>query len=396
MRQQQPPMTVFELLTVMMDVARAMAAAHRAGIVHRDLKPTNIHIHKDRSGVAVPKVLDFGVSKFLMENERDQSLTVAGTVLGSPLYMSPEQARGQLDTDHRTDVYAFGAILFEALCVYGCYDAPNFNALIVAIATTEPRSIDQCAPQMPESLRALVRDCLATDKAKRLDSFDAVIARLTPVLAELRQNPVRLPTPARRPDEAPRNPESTSAMPAIIRPGEIDSVPPPPENAPSAAPWSGTVGGYRPNQKPPIMLFLATGAVFGLILIAAAIVLVFVTHRRPRPSEPVAAKTDSTASEVIELPSTAPSSSEVPVVSIDDLPSKGAKMRLGRLSVDAAPLACTIAVDGHVRGTTPMMGMDVPPGSHVVRCETTSGLAKMATVSVVEGQTAHAHFSTNP
>ena len=71
MRKQQPPMTVFELLTVMMDVARAMAAAHRAGIVHRDLKPTNIHIHKDRSGVAVPKVLDFGVSKFLMENERE-------------------------------------------------------------------------------------------------------------------------------------------------------------------------------------------------------------------------------------------------------------------------------------------------------------------------------------
>jgi hypothetical protein len=184
MRKQEPPMSLYEFIGVMLDVARALAAAHRGGVVHRDLKPSNILLHKDTRGVAVPKVLDFGVSKFLLETDRDNSLTIAGTVLGSPLYMSPEQAMGQLDIDHRTDVFAFGAILFEGLCGFRCFDAPNFNALIVMIATQQPKSIDQYAPQMPESVRALVRDCLVTDKNRRIESFDRIIERMTPLLAE--------------------------------------------------------------------------------------------------------------------------------------------------------------------------------------------------------------------
>jgi len=395
MRQQQPPMTVYEFLTVMLDVARAMSAAHRAGIVHRDLKPTNVLLHKDRGGVAIPKVLDFGVSKFVLESERDNSLTVAGTVLGSPLYMSPEQARGQLDTDHRTDIFAFGAILFEALCGFRAFDAPNFNALIVAIATGEPKSVDQYAPQMPESLRALVRDCLVTDKEKRVDSFDTVIGRLGAILKELAQSPLRLPTPARRADEPPRDPESTSAMPAIIRP-ITSSVPPPPENAGSAAPWTGSLVAH-PSHKPPVALFVVAGAMLGLLLITS-VMMFFVSGRHPTSDDGVTASkaltTDTT--QVIELPSGAPTSTDVPVVSIDDLPQKsGGRGKLGKLSVDSQPLACTLAVDGKVRGTTPMLNLDVPVGTHLVRCETTAGIVKTMTVSVVEGQVARAHFSTN-
>jgi serine/threonine protein kinase len=401
MRQQKPPMTVFELLTVMLEVARAMAAAHRAGIVHRDLKPTNVLLHKDRAGIAVPKVLDFGVSKFVLEAERDNSLTIAGTVLGSPLYMSPEQARGQLDIDHRTDVYAFGAILFEGVCGFRCFDAPNFNALIVTITTTEPKSVDQYAPQMPESLRALVRDCLATDKTKRVDSFDTVVTRLTPILAELKENPLRLPTPVPRPGETPPDPESTRAMPAIIRPNDDPLPPMPGDTVPpgSAAPWAGSVG-YRSghDNKPPIALFVAAGAAFTLMTIGAIAIMVLANRHGGR-EEPTAASLGRPAAtqEVIELPATPSTVAEVPVVSIDDLPAKAKQqLHLGKLSVDSQPLACTVAVDGKVRGTTPVLGLDVPAGAHVVRCETTSGIAKSTTVSVVEGQTARAHFSTNP
>src|SRR5579859_3451151 len=150
-RRQSPPMLVHEFAGVMLDVSRALAAAHRSGVVHRDLKPTNIFLHMIRESVAVPKLLDFGVSKFL-EEEQNHALTVAGTVLGSPLYMSPEQAMGADGIDGRTDVFAFGAILFEAMCGYRAYEAMNFNALIVTIATKQPKSIDEHAPTMPEGL----------------------------------------------------------------------------------------------------------------------------------------------------------------------------------------------------------------------------------------------------
>ena len=75
--------------------------------------------------------------------------------------------------DSRTDVFAFGTIMFEGLCGYRAYDAPNFNALIVMIATTQPKKIDDGAPKLPEALRAVVRECMMTDKAKRMLGFEA-------------------------------------------------------------------------------------------------------------------------------------------------------------------------------------------------------------------------------
>src|SRR5580693_8170643 len=141
-RQHKPAISVFDFIGHMRLVAEALAAAHRSGVIHRDLKPTNIFLHTDRDGRIVPKILDFGVSKIL-EEENNTSLTVVGTVLGSPLYMSPEQARGAAGIDGRTDVFAFGSMLFEALTGKRAYDAPNFNALIVCIATKQPRSIDE-------------------------------------------------------------------------------------------------------------------------------------------------------------------------------------------------------------------------------------------------------------
>jgi serine/threonine-protein kinase len=400
MRRQEPTMTLYEFAGVMLDIARALSAAHRAGVVHRDLKPSNILIHRDTRGVAVPKVLDFGVSKFLLETDRDNSLTIAGTVLGSPLYMSPEQAMGSLDIDHRTDVFAFGAILFEGLCGFRCFDAPNFNALIVTIATQQPKSIDHYAPQMPESLRALVRDCLMTDKHRRIESFDRIIERLTPMLAELEKNPMRLPKPVRRQGDAHTDPEGTAAMPAIVKPS--DRPPPPtPEQAPtsgSAAPWAGSLPGYRPPaQKPPILLFAIGGALFASFIIVAALALLFVKRRHDSRDDTVTTQPTTTAQPTIELPEpSASASSDVPVISIDSLPqAPNAKLHVGKLTVEAAPQACEVSVDGKSRGMTPLATIDVSPGTHLLRCETSSGIAKTVSVSVVEGQTTHHHFSTS-
>jgi serine/threonine-protein kinase len=403
MRKQQPPMTIYEFLLVMNDVARAISAAHRAGVVHRDLKPSNILIHKDRSGVAVPKVLDFGVSKFLLEGDRDNSLTIAGTVLGSPLYMSPEQAMGALDIDLRTDVFAFGAILFEGLCGFRCFDAPNFNALIVTIATQQPKNIEQYAGHVPVSLRALVRDCLVTDKMQRIDSFDRILERMTPILAELAQSPLRLPVPAKRHGEGHTDPEATSAMPAIIKstPPRASDRPPSMEQSPgSAAPWAGSLPGYRPTPKPPVILFAIGGAVFASMIIALGLGLVLAKRHHAIEDQTQDRATIATAepTETAEVPAPSASASvEVPVISVDSLPmTKGSKAHTGKLVVDAAPQACTVTVDGTAHGDTPIASLDLSPGTHSLRCETSSGIAKIVSVSVVEGQTTHHHFSTSP
>ena len=212
LRRQNPPMTIYELMIVMVEVGDALAAAHKSGIVHRDLKPTNIFLHKPQSGTPMPKLLDFGVSKFL-EDDQNHALTIAGTVLGSPLYMSPEQAMGRLDIDHRTDVFAFGAILFEALCGYRAYEAKNFNALIVKIATSKPKSIDECAPHVPDSLRAIVRGCLEVDLKKRFQTFDEITSRVRGALPELEASGQRLPTPLIATSVV--DPDATNALPVL-------------------------------------------------------------------------------------------------------------------------------------------------------------------------------------
>ncbi|MDB4947173.1 MAG: Serine/threonine protein kinase, partial [Labilithrix sp.] len=264
LRRQNPPMTLYEFGIVMVEVGDALAAAHKSGIIHRDLKPSNVFLHKPHTGSAasrapMPKLLDFGVSKFL-EEDVNHALTIAGTVLGSPLYMSPEQARGDSNLDGRTDVFAFGAILFEALCGYRAYEARNFNALIVKIATTPPKPIDQCAPHVPESLRAIVRGCLEVDLKRRLQSFEEITARLRAALPELEASPLRLPTPLVASSGA--DPDATNALPVLrasdrppaieqygassgsIPPGTLSmtgsgskSIPPFPSSGPTGPSW---------------------------------------------------------------------------------------------------------------------------------------------------------------
>ena len=136
-----------------MDVASALAAAHRSGVIHRDLKPTNIFLHKDRDGRVVPKILDFGVSKIL-EEENNTALTVVGTVLGSPLYMSPEQAMGADGIDGRTDVFAFGGDPVRgALRPARLRRDRTSTRSSSPSPPSEPKSIDDVAPDLPEALR---------------------------------------------------------------------------------------------------------------------------------------------------------------------------------------------------------------------------------------------------
>ncbi len=394
-RRQSPPMLLTEFVSVMIDVARALAAAHRSGVVHRDLKPTNIYLHMIRDGVAVPKLLDFGVSKFV--EEQNQALTVAGTVLGSPLYMSPEQAMGLAGIDGRTDIFAFGAILFEALCGFRAYDATNYNALIVTIATKQPKSIDEAAPVVPEPLRAIVRDCLVTDRKKRIGSFDEIVDRLLEVLPILEESGQRLAMP--KVIGPPSDPDATNALP-LMRPndhagssqaaGVHVSIPAPPRSAsippPDPLQDRGAVTAIRP---PPLALFAALGV--GIALAAVGIVALVargIGTAQPIATEPIPTFTPPPRPPPSVTPPAVTSSP--PVVDLNSLPVSSSRAPnpvkgMGLVTITASPGACAVAIDGSARGWTTLSAVKLPTGPHEVQCFPANGRSRSMTITVSEG-----------
>jgi len=125
----------------LLPITEALFAAHERGIVHRDLKPDNIFLARGSGNRLEPKVLDFGIAKF--DQNSAPSLTSVGTVLGSPAYMSPEQARGEADVDGRTDVWALCVVLYEVITGGLPFWGENYNALLYAILEGQPKTFSE-------------------------------------------------------------------------------------------------------------------------------------------------------------------------------------------------------------------------------------------------------------
>ncbi len=122
----------------LLPIVDALLCAHERGIVHRDLKPDNIFLSRGAGNGLEPKVLDFGIAKF--DQQLTPNLTGAGTILGSPAYMSPEQARGETDVDGRTDIWALCVVLYEAITGRLPFSGENYNALMYAILEGQPKT----------------------------------------------------------------------------------------------------------------------------------------------------------------------------------------------------------------------------------------------------------------
>ncbi|MFO0648931.1 MAG: serine/threonine-protein kinase [Polyangiales bacterium] len=172
------PLAPREALELLVPVIAALAALHRRGIVHRDIKPENIFFAETDGRVIVPKLIDFGVSKLLDEPGEPRSLTRTGHLVGTPQYMSPEQARGERRIDAATDVWAIGVVLYEALSGRCPFVADNYNALMLAILTEEPPRLDALAPAVPASLAQVIHGALARDRASRPAAADLLASLL--------------------------------------------------------------------------------------------------------------------------------------------------------------------------------------------------------------------------
>jgi serine/threonine-protein kinase len=154
-----------ETMDIMGQLLEALDAAHDHGVIHRDLKPDNIILTPRKRRSQMLKILDFGISQ--KSDESAANLTVAGTVLGTPHYMAPEQALGDSAIDRRADLYAAGIVMYECLTGDVPFDADNYNALIYVILNKEPTPPrDRGAGMGPALERALLR-CLSKDKEAR-------------------------------------------------------------------------------------------------------------------------------------------------------------------------------------------------------------------------------------
>jgi len=152
---------------ILEQILSALSAAHAAGIVHRDMKPENIFLPRSAQNRDVVKILDFGISKFVAGSMAGASMTQTGSVLGTPLYLAPEQARGERHVDHRADIYAVGVLAYQMLCGQLPIDGDNLPNIIFRIATEPPVPLLHVIPDLPEGVARVIQSALAKDPALR-------------------------------------------------------------------------------------------------------------------------------------------------------------------------------------------------------------------------------------
>ena len=238
----QPRLPLARSAGIMTQIARALEAVHEAGIVHRDLKPDNVFLIERAGQKDFVKLLDFGVAK-LGEQTEGIALhrTAAGAILGTPEYMSPEQASGK-SVDYRTDLYAFGVMLYELVTGVLPLTGTSFGELVVkhlTVAPTPPSRVKDLPHEIPATLEDLILACLAKDPGDRPDHIRTVITRLEAIADDEGWNLVTFA-------DSPRTTGQMAAMPRLqkSRPPANEPAPPAKVIAPkrSRAPLIAAIG----------------------------------------------------------------------------------------------------------------------------------------------------------
>jgi serine/threonine-protein kinase len=156
---------------IVSQVCKALKLAHAQGIIHRDLKPANIYLAMTGDDEEVAKVLDFGIAKML-DHERDHGATATGIILGTPLYMSPEQARALKTLDHRSDLYSLGMVTYRMLVGDPPFQGESFGDLVFSICTKPLPSMHEQVPSLPPSLDAWFQTACAKDPNARFNTAE--------------------------------------------------------------------------------------------------------------------------------------------------------------------------------------------------------------------------------
>ena len=175
------PLRIADAVEFVVQACEGIVEAHALGIVHRDLKPQNLFVTRRVNGSPRIKVLDFGISKSI--GGADFSLTDSAVVLGSPLYMSPEQMKASRNVDVRSDVWSLGVILYELVCGKVPFDGESITELCLKVVTAPPPPPREMRTDIPEALAAIVLRCLEKDVNLRFPSVAALAEALEPFSA---------------------------------------------------------------------------------------------------------------------------------------------------------------------------------------------------------------------
>lgn len=213
-------LSLVQKVQLMQTLAEALHAAHRLGIIHRDMKPQNVLVEEREGGKLRPVIMDFGLARDVRSR---LNLTETGVVLGTPEYMSPEQARGNsgdLGVDGRTDVYSLGAMLYELLCGHPPFEGSTSVQVLISVINEEVVPLRQRNPTVPEVLETIVLKCLAKEAEDRYPTARALAEDLgrfvlgEPIVAQ-RSRSMPPPSPS-QPAQLPLQSEIPRWLPVAL------------------------------------------------------------------------------------------------------------------------------------------------------------------------------------
>jgi serine/threonine-protein kinase len=270
-------LTPREAAPLMVQLLEGLGAAHGAGIIHRDLKPDNVYLLRSKKGTGdFVKILDFGISKFnKLNSDSGMSMTRTGAVMGTPYYMSPEQAKGSKEMDHRSDLYSAGVILYEAITGQVPFNAETFNELIFKIVLEAPAPPQTHVPDLDPAFSSIMQKSMAREQRDRFQSAQEFSDALGAWLGS-GQGVAAVPLAQTPAPGAPGAPRPIGQHPAL------GQTPPPWANTPGATSEQSMPQGTAPKKSNTAVV----AAIAAVVALGGGGALAYKVMAKSPPAEP--------------------------------------------------------------------------------------------------------------